>query len=70
VVIGGVSMLGGKGNMTMCVLGVAVLQIINNLMTKLGLHSSVQALVTGIVVIFVLIADRYTRSKEKAKSAA
>ncbi|NTV89627.1 MAG: ABC transporter permease [Clostridiales bacterium] len=70
VVIGGVSMAGGKGSMAMCILGVGVIQIINNVMNKLGLHAAVQALVTGIVVIAVLIVDKYTSEKSKAKSAA
>lgn len=70
VVIGGVSMTGGRGSMTMCILGVAVIQIINNVMNKLGFHAAVQALVTGLVVILVLIVDKYTRERTKAKSAA
>lgn len=63
VVIGGVKMSGGKGNMAMCIMGVAVIQIINNVMIKLGLHSSMQALITGIVVILVLIMDKITSDK-------
>ncbi len=70
VVIGGVSMAGGKGSMAMCILGVGVIQIINNAMNKMGLHAAAQALVTGIVVIAVLILDKYTSEKSKAKSHA
>lgn len=64
VVVGGIKMQGGKGNMAMCIMGVAVIQIINNVMTKLGLHSSIQALVTGVVVILVLVIDKFTGKKE------
>jgi ribose/xylose/arabinose/galactoside ABC-type transport system permease subunit len=60
VVIGGVLMTGGKGNMGMCISGVAVIQIINNLMIKAGLHSSMQALITGVIVILVLIINKFT----------
>lgn len=66
VVIGGIKMSGGKGNMSMCIMGVAVIQIIKNVMIKLGLQSSMQALVTGVVMILVLILDRYTSKKSKA----
>jgi ribose transport system permease protein len=60
VVIGGIKMTGGKGTMGMCLMGVAIIQIINNLMIKLGLHSSMQALITGIIVILVLIINKFT----------
>ncbi|MGI5970971.1 MAG: ABC transporter permease [Oscillospiraceae bacterium] len=66
LVIGGVKMQGGKGNMGMVIMGVAVIQIINNVMTKLGLQSATQALVTGVVVVLVLIIDRFTAEKAKA----
>lgn len=66
VVIGGVKMQGGKGNMGMCIMGVAVIQIINNAMIKMGLHSSMQALVTGIVLILVLILDKFTNKETTA----
>jgi ribose/xylose/arabinose/galactoside ABC-type transport system permease subunit len=60
VVIGGIKMNGGKGNMGMCILGVIIIQIINNLMIKLGLHSSMQALITGIIVVLILIINKLT----------
>jgi len=60
VVIGGVKMQGGKGNMGMCIIGVAIMQIINNVMLKLAFNSAMQSLVTGIIVIIVLIIDKFT----------
>ncbi|MDC7125831.1 MAG: ABC transporter permease [Spirochaetales bacterium] len=68
VVVGGVKMQGGKGNMAMCIMGVATIQIINNVMTKLGMRTAMQALITGIVVILVLILDKIT-SNIKANNA-
>jgi ribose transport system permease protein len=63
VVIGGIAMTGGRGNMLMCILGVAIIQTINNLMIKLSLQSSMQALLTGVIVIAVLIVGRLTGGK-------
>jgi ribose/xylose/arabinose/galactoside ABC-type transport system permease subunit len=63
VVIGGIAMTGGRGNMLMCILGVAIIQTINNLMIKLSLQSSMQALLTGVIVIAVLIVSRLTGGK-------
>jgi ribose transport system permease protein len=60
VVIGGIKMNGGKGNMGMCITGVIIIQMINNLMIKLSLHSSMQALITGIIVVLVLIINELT----------
>ncbi len=67
VVVGGVKMQGGKGNMAMCIMGVAIIQIINNVMTKLGMRTAMQALITGIVVILVLILDKFTTSMKARK---
>lgn len=67
VVVGGVKMQGGKGNMAMCIMGVAIIQIINNVMTKLGMRTAMQALVTGLVVILVLILDKVSSNIKAQK---
>ncbi len=64
IVVGGVKMQGGRGNMAMCIMGVAVIQIITNVMDKLHYSTAVVSLVTGIVVIAVLILDRFTSAKD------
>jgi ribose transport system permease protein len=64
VVVGGIKMQGGKGNMAMCIMGVAVIQIITNVMDKLHYSTAIVSLVTGIVVILVLIIDKFTSSKD------
>lgn len=64
IVVGGVKMQGGRGNMAMCIMGVAVIQIITNVMDKLHYSTAVVSLVTGIVVILVLILDRFTSAKD------
>ena len=66
IVVGGVKMQGGRGNMGMCIMGVAVIQIITNLLDKLHYSTDVVSFVTGIVVIAVLILDRFTSSKDAA----
>ncbi|MDR2355246.1 MAG: ABC transporter permease [Clostridiales Family XIII bacterium] len=65
VVIGGVRMTGGRGNMLMCATGVAIIQMINNAMIKIGLQTSVQALIMGIIVIIVLIINKITSGYEE-----
>ncbi|NLT13346.1 MAG: ABC transporter permease [Clostridiales bacterium] len=64
IVVGGVKMKGGKGNMLMCIMGVAVIQIIANLMDKLHFSSAMISLITGIIVVLVLILDKFTGRKE------
>ncbi len=63
IVVGGVKMQGGKGGICMCIMGVAVIQIISNIMDKLHFSSAMISLVTGIIVILVLILDKLTSRK-------
>lgn len=60
-VIGGVKLMGGKGNMLQALLGVMVIQVISNILTLLSVYGSIQILVTGLVVVAVLIGDKYTQ---------
>lgn len=64
IVVGGVKMKGGKGSMLMCIMGVAVIQIISNVMDKLHFSSAMISLITGVIVVLVLILDKLTSRKE------
>lgn len=66
-VIGGVKLTGGKGNVVQALLGVMVIQVINNMLTLMSVYGSIQTLITGLVVVAVLIGDKYTHVN-KARS--
>ena len=56
-VIGGVSLFGGRGSIYGALLGIAVIGSINNGMYLLGLNSSVQFMVTAVVLLLAVIID-------------
>ncbi|MGH3853696.1 MAG: sugar ABC transporter permease [Pseudonocardiaceae bacterium] len=60
-VIGGVSLFGGRGSTYGALLGVAVIGSINNGMYLLELDSSVQFMITAVVLLMALIIDSVSR---------
>ncbi|WP_312642491.1 ABC transporter permease [Hydrogenoanaerobacterium sp.] len=68
VVIGGTSMLGGEGGVAGTVIGAILLTVIVNIMNLLGISSSAQPMVVGVVIITMVLIDSISRSKgEKVK---
>ena len=67
-VIGGTSMSGGKGSISGTVIGVIVIGILKNGMNLLGIDSSWQYVVQGIVILIAVYID-YIKSEGSALSA-
>lgn len=63
-VVGGVSFSGGKGSHLRMLAGVLVIQTISNILSLKGAVGTVQSLVNGLVLVLVLILDRYTQYKK------
>ena len=63
-VIGGIKMTGGKGTAFHVLLGVFIMRVISQIMTSLYLSADMVNLITGILLILVLIIDRFTSTKE------
>jgi ribose transport system permease protein len=57
-VLGGCSLRGGEGSMLGVVLGVVLLQILQNLVNLLGIPSSLNFAVMGSVILLGVLADR------------
>lgn len=57
-VIGGASLSGGRGRMSGTIIGAFIIAIINNGLNLLGVSAYIQQLVTGLIIIFAVIADR------------
>ena len=57
-VLGGCSLRGGEGSVLGIVLGVVLLQILQNLVNLLGIPSSLNFAVMGTVILLGVIADR------------
>ena len=63
-VIGGIKMAGGKGTAVHILIGVLIMRAISTMMSVMFLSTDMVNLITGILLIVVLIIDRFTSSKE------
>jgi ribose transport system permease protein len=64
-VLGGCSLKGGEGSILGIIIGAAMLQVIQNLVNLLGIPSSLNFAVMGIVILIGVLADKYFLSKQK-----
>lgn len=62
-VLGGIKMAGGKGTAVHILLGVLIMRIISQMMTAMFLPADRVNLITGILLIVVLLIDRFTSTK-------
>ena len=58
VVVGGVALAGGSGNMLQAFYGVLVLGLLSNALNMAGVSSFLQVLVVGFVILLAVIIDR------------
>ena len=58
VVIGGTPLAGGRGSFARTLVGIAIVGTLNNIMLLLGLDSSSQLLVKGLVFVAIVAVDR------------
>lgn len=62
-VIGGIKMAGGKGTAVHVLLGVLIMRTIQAMMSAMFWNSDRVNLITGLLLVVVLIIDRFTSSK-------
>ena len=62
-VVGGIKMAGGKGTAVHILLGVLIMRTISQMMTAMFLSPDMVNLITGILLVAVLIMDRFTSTK-------
>ncbi len=67
-VLGGCSLRGGEGSIIGIILGTALLQVLQNLVNLLGIDSSLNFAVTGIVVLIGAIADQLVQRYAKKRA--
>lgn len=58
-VIGGTSMSGGKGSMVGTFLGACIIGVLNNGLLMLGLGDNARQIVTGFIIVFAVVIDKY-----------
>jgi len=59
VVIGGTSLMGGRGSVVASLFGVLIIAVLGVGLNQLGAQEPVKRLVTGGVIIVAVIADQY-----------
>ncbi|MHC2999455.1 sugar ABC transporter permease [Microbacterium sp. HJ5] len=69
-VIGGASLFGGRGSAFSALLGIIVIQSISSGLTLLSLDSSVQFMITGVVLVLAVIVDSISRRTRAATGLA
>ncbi len=57
-VIGGTSLTGGKGKASGTLIGILIIAVIINGLNLLGTSAYLQQIITGLIIIFAVIADR------------
>lgn len=68
VVVGGVSIAGGTGTVTMGVLGVLLIGVINNGLNLLNMPSSWQSIMTGLVLVIAVAGDAAFREQARKRA--
>ncbi|MBP1736453.1 MAG: hypothetical protein H6Q60_334 [Oscillospiraceae bacterium] len=63
-VIGGIKMTGGKGTMVHVLMGLFIMRIITNILNLVRVEATYMDLTSGILLIAVLIIDRFTSRKK------
>lgn len=58
-VIGGTSLMGGRGSVISAFLGVLIIAVLNSGLAALGLRDEIKRLITGAVIIAAVIVDYY-----------
>lgn len=66
VVIGGTSLMGGRGSVVGSFLGVLIIAVLNTGLAQAGAQEPVKRLITGLVIVAAVLADYYRRKAARA----
>jgi D-xylose transport system permease protein len=64
-VLGRTSLRGGTGNVWMSILGALLMASILNGMEQMGIASTVQKIILGVILVAAVAADQWTRRQER-----
>lgn len=68
-VVGGVSLNGGEGKIQNALIGAILVGLLNNGMNLMGVESTHQGLVKGVVIIFAVALDLMNKGEKKIKKS-
>ena len=67
-VIGGTSLMGGRGNAISTFLGVLVIAVLQTGLSRMSVEDANKQIITGVVIIIAVLIDTLRYNWEKAKS--
>jgi ribose transport system permease protein len=68
-VIGGTSLMGGRGSVVRTFFGVLIIAVLNSGLASVGAKDEIKRLVTGAVIVAAVIADHYRHRTNKSRNA-
>jgi ribose/xylose/arabinose/galactoside ABC-type transport system permease subunit len=63
VVLGGTSLMGGRGSVWNTLVGALVIGVLNNGMNLLGVHTHYQLVAKGIIIVLAVLLDAYLKKQ-------
>lgn len=70
MVIGGTSLMGGRGSVINSLFGVLIIAVLESGLAQIGAQESVKRIVTGVVIIVAVIVDFYRNRRGEQKARA
>ncbi|MBI2928170.1 MAG: ABC transporter permease [Verrucomicrobia bacterium] len=67
-VIGGTSLMGGRGSIVSTFFGVLIIAVLNSGLAAVGTKDETKRLITGLVIVAAVVVDHYRRRLGKANS--
>lgn len=67
-VIGGTSLMGGRGSVVRTLMGVLIIAVLNSGLASIGAKDEIKRLVTGAVIVAAVIADYYRHRFSKGRA--
>jgi ribose transport system permease protein len=68
VVIGGTSLMGGRGSVVSSFFGVLIIAVLNSGLAAIGAKDETKRLITGLVILAAVIVDHYRSRLSKSRS--
>ncbi|MNT71065.1 Ribose transport system permease protein RbsC [compost metagenome] len=66
VVIGGTSLMGGRGSVISTFIGVLIISVLEAGLAQVGVSEPVKRIVTGLVIVAAVVLDTYRRRGERS----
>jgi ribose transport system permease protein len=63
VVLGGTSLMGGRGSVWNTLMGALVIGVVNNGMNLMGVHTHYQLVAKGIIIVLAVLLDSYLKKR-------